>query len=223
MVALVKLSYEISAGAQATYDFDVAVNPSESDVAGRIAMRDVKCEYMLSVSPEQSAQIVHTVKSLKGARYAFALRDYADNYQLTDEVIPHGAAAGVATTVALLGRTWKPTLSVDTSTGAETTTTQSVFERILITDAKQASFVVKVNGAVPSPASWTISNFGRINIPGLTDPDVVTVTGQYLIACCYVDAPSTTTITSSNGTTLHRFSDMRLRQISETELVALTA
>lgn len=217
MVALIKLSYEIASGAQVSYDFDVAVNPSEGDIAGRIAMREVKREYMLSVNPAQSAQIVHSVMALKGARYAFVMRDYADNYQLTDEVLPHTG------TVALLGKTWKPTTFVDTTTGSEVSGSLSVFERILIPDTAETSFAVKVNGSIPSPADWTFSDFGEINIPGLVDGDTVTVTGQYLIPVCYVDAPSTTIITNSNGQTLHRFSDMRLRQIFENELINLTS
>ncbi len=169
---------------------------------------------MLSVSPSQSDQIVHTVMSLRGARYAFVLRDYANNYQLTNEVLPHTG------TVALLGRTWAPTLAVNTTTGAETSGTLSVFERILIPDIKEASFVVKKNG---SPTAYTFSDFGKINIAGLTNPDIVTVTGQYMIPVCIVDAPSTTIITNSNGVTLHKFLDMRLRQIFENELIKLTA
>lgn len=217
MVALVKLSYEIASGAQISYPDDTAVNPSESGISGRLSMRPILREYMLSVSPAQSDQIVHSVMALKGGRYAFVLRDYANNYQLTDEVLPHTG------TVALLGRTWAPTLAVDTSTGLETSGTLSVFERILIPDAKDRAFVVKVNGSVPSPDGHTFSDFGRINIPGLVDGDTVTVTGDYMVPVCFVDAPSTTVITSSGGVTLHRFSDMRFRQIFETELVNLTS
>lgn len=214
MAALVKLSYEIASGAQVSFADDTAVNPSEAGISGRLSMRPILREYMLSVNPDQSDQIVHSVMALRGARYAFVLRDYASNYQLTDEEIPHTG------TVALLGRTWKPTTSVDTTTGAETTGTLSVFERILVPDTAQTSFVVKKNG---SSVSYTFSDFGKVNISGLVDGDAVTVTGQYLVPVCFVDAPSTTVITNSNGTTLHRFSDMRLRQIFENELIALTS
>ena len=214
MVALVKLTNEIVSGAQVTYDFDVQVNPSESDIAGRIVMRPMKREYMLSVNPAQSAQIVHSIMALNGAAYALALRDYADNYQIEDELLPHTG------TVALLGRTWKPSLAVDTETGDETTGTLSGFERILIPDTKNRPFVVTVNG---TPSAWTISNFGRINISGLTDGDAVRATGDYLMAVCAVDAPSTSIITNSNGATIHRFADIRFRQIFENELVELTA
>lgn len=214
MVALIKLSYEIASGAQVSYDFDTTVNPSSGDIAGRISHRPNKREYMLSVNPTQSDQIVHAVMALRGARYTFVMRDYANNYQLTDEVLPHTG------TVALLGRTWAPSLAVDTTTGLETSGTLSVFERILIPDVKQTPLVVKVNDA---ETAYTISDFGKINIAGLVDGNTVTVTGQYLMPVCYVDAPSTTIITNSNGATLHRFSDMRLRQIFENELIKLTA
>lgn len=217
MVALIKLTNEIVSGAQVAYDFDVAVNPSEADNAGRLHMRQIKREYMLSVNPKQSDQIVRSVMALKGAQYAMVLRDYADNYQLEEEELPHTG------TVALLGRTWQPETFVNSETGAETSGTLSVFERILIHDTKDRPFVVKVNGAVPSPASWTFSNFGRINIPGLVDDDTVTVTGDYLMAVCIVDAPTTSIITNSNGETIHRFSDIRFRQVFESELLELTA
>ncbi len=217
MVALIKLSYEIASGAQVSFQDDTQVNPSSSAVSGRISMRPVLREYMLSVNPKQSKQIVHSVMALRGMRYAFAMRDYADNYQLEDEELPHTG------TVALLGRTWQPEIFVDTETGEEDTGSLSVFERILIPDTAERDFVVKVNGSIPSPASWTFSDFGQINIPGLVDGDEVTVTGDYLTAVAYVDAPSTTVITNSNGETIHRFSDMRFRQIPENELIKLTS
>lgn len=222
MVALVKLSYEIASGAQVSYDFDVSVNPSEGDIAGRVAMRPVKREFMLTVSPAQSDQIVHTIMALRGARYAFVVRDYANNYQLTDEVLPHTGE------VALLGRTWAPSLAVDASTGAETTSPVSVFERILVIDTKEAAFIVKKNGVSISglsPAAYSISDFGQITISGLIDADVVTVTGQYLVPVTIVDAPSSTVITKTGtvGTTIHRFSDIRMRQIFENELIKLTS
>ncbi len=223
MAALIKLSYEIASGAQVSFQDDTQVNPSASGVSGRISMRGILREYMLSVNPKQSKQIVQSVMALRGMRYPFAVRDYADNYQLEDEEIPHGSTVGVASTVALLGRTWSPDVFVDTETGEEDSGSLSVFERILIPDTEEREFVVKVNGGIPSPASWTFSDFGRINIPGLIDADTVTVTGDYLMAVCYVDAPSTTVITKGNNEIIHRFSDMRFRQIFETELVKLTS
>jgi hypothetical protein len=202
--SLTRLSYEIASGAQVTYTFDVARNPSESQISGRIAMRPILREYMLSVHTGQSSEMVKIIMALRGARYPLAMRDYADNYQLTDEVIPHTGE------VATIGRTWAP------ATG-----TLSVFERILYPDTTETDFVVKVNDVVsPSPS---FSDFGKITIAGLVDGDVVTVTGQYMIPVCLVDNPSTTIITNSNGTTLHRFSDIRFEQIFENELIALTA
>ncbi len=211
MTDLTRLSYEIAAGAQVSYTFDVAKNPSESGIAGRIAMRPVMREYMLSVGMNQSREMVHIIMAMRGARYPFAMRDYADNYQLTDEVLPHTG------TVALLGRTWKPATP---ASGA-----RSVFERILIPDTTERAFTVKKNGVSiggMSPAAYSITEWGEINISGLSDGDVVTVTGDYLIPVCIVDAPSTTIITSVGGN-LHRFSDIRLEQIFEAELIALTA
>lgn len=207
--SLTRLSYEIASGAQVSYEFDVARNPSESGITGRIALRPIKRNYMLSVAPSQSDEMVEIIMALYGARYPLVLRDYANNYQLTDEVIPHTG------TVATIGRTWAP------ATG-----TLSVFERILYPDTQETAFVVKVNGSSISglsPAAYSFSDFGKINIPALTGGDVVTVTGQYLVPVCVVDAPSTTIITNSNGVTLHRFSDIRLEQIFENELTALTA
>lgn len=201
--SLTRLSYEIASGAQVTYDFDVAVNPSEAGIAGRFAMRPILREYMLSVSPSQSREMVNIIMALNGGRKVLALRDYADNYQLTNEVLPHTG------TVALLGRTWAP------ATGG-----LSVFERILVPDTTERAFVVKVNGV---STAYTFSDFGKINIAGLTNPDTVTATGDYLEPVCIVDSPSTTIITNSNGATIHRFSDIRMRQIFENELINLTA
>lgn len=209
MTALTTLSYEIASGAQVSYDFDVAVNPSEAGIAGRIAMRPVLREYMLSVNLTKSREMVNIIMALRGGRYPLALRDYADNYQLADEVIPHTG------TVALIGKTWAP------ATGS-----LSVFERILVVDTQETPFIVKVNGSSISdlsPAAYSFSDFGQINIPGLVDGDTVTVTGEYMVPVCIVDAPSTTIITNSNGSTIHRFSDVRFRQIFEAELIKLTS
>ncbi len=203
MANLIRLSNEIVSGAQVTFTGDVARNTSEGGISGRIAMRPVKLEYMLSVSPSQSQEMVHIIKALRGQRYPLALRDYADNYILDDEEIAHIGE------IAKIGRTWEP------DTGDF-----SVYERILLIDQSEVEFVVKVNGGIPSPAP-TFDDYGKINIPGLADDDTVTVSGQYLIPVCIVDSPSTTIIKNQNGETLHRFSDIRLEQIFEAELVKL--
>jgi hypothetical protein len=54
MANLIRLSNEIVSGAQVTFVSDVARNPSEGRISGRIAMRPVIREYMLSVAPSQS-------------------------------------------------------------------------------------------------------------------------------------------------------------------------
>ncbi len=200
---LVRLSYEIASGANVSYVDDTSINPSEGGVSGRIEQHGVQREYMLSVSPKQSREMVHTTMVLRRRR-PLALRDYADNYILEDEEIPHTG------TTALIGRTWAP------STGS-----YSEFERILYIDQEETPFVVKVNGGIPSPASWTLEDFGKIEIPGLDDEDVVTVSGHYMIVVCFVDSPSTSIITNGNGETIHRFSDMRFRQVFEAELEKL--
>lgn len=204
MTDLIRLSNDLVSGAQVTFVPDVARNPSEARISGRIAMRPIIREYMLSVYPKHSEEMVKIVMATRGSRYPLSLRDYADNYILDDEEIPH------TDEVALIGRTWEP------ATG-----TLSVFERILLIDESETPFVVKVNGGIPSPALYTFEDFGKINITGLDDEDVVTVSGQYLIPVCIVDSPSTSIITNHNGTTIHRFSDIRLEQIFEAELEKL--
>lgn len=197
MTVIVKLSYEIVSGMQVSYDFDVQRNPSEGGISGRVQMRAVKRTYMMSPGPSQSDTMVALLMACGGSRKPFAIRDTAANYQLTDEEIPHTG------TVALLGRTW--------SVGS-----LSAFERILVPDETERSFVVNKNG---SPVSFTWSDFGKINISGLVDGDNVTVTGDYMVPVCVLDAPSTTIITK----TVHKFSDIRLEQIFEAELIKLMA
>lgn len=206
MANLIRLTNDIASGAMVSFVHDVVRNPSESRISGRIALRPVIREYMLSVAPQHSDEIVKIVMALRGARYPLSLRDYASNYILTDEEIPHTGE------VATIGRTWEP------ATGDF-----SVFERILLIDQTETPFVVKVNGAVPSPANYTFEDYGKINIPNLQANDVVTVSGHYLVPVCIVDQPTTEIITNSNGTTLHRFSDIRLEQIFEAELEAILA
>lgn len=206
MADLIRLSNDLVSGALVSFVHDVVRNPSEGRISGRIALRPVVREYMLSVAPKHSDELVHIVMATRGARYPIALRDYANNYILDDEEIEHEDE------MATIGRTWEP------ATG-----NLSVYERILLIDQSETPFVVKVNGAVPSPANWTFEDYGKINIPGLVDDDVVTVSGHYLIPVCIIDQPTTSIITNSNGSTLHRFSDIRLEQIFEAELEALLA
>ena len=202
---LVRLSYEIVSGAQVSFVDDTSINTSEGGISGRIEQHGIQREYMLSVSPAQSREIVNTIMVTRRRR-PLALRDYAENYILDNEEIPHTG------TTALIGRTWAP------ETGS-----YSQFERILYVDEEETPFVVKVNGGIPSPADWTLTDFGKITIPGLDAEDVVTVSGHYLIPVCFVDSPSTSIIKNSNGETLHRFSDMRFRQVFEAELEKLLA
>jgi hypothetical protein len=208
LTVLPRISNEIASGAQVSYTFDVAKNTSEGGISGRIAMRPIVRNYMISPDFGQSNEMVKMVMATRGARYPMVIRDYANNYQLTDETITHSG------TTATIGRTWAP------STGS-----LSVYERILYVDQTEQTFTVKVNGTPLSlsPAGFTLGDFGRITIPGLVDGDTVTVSGQYCVPVCFVDTPTTTIVLSRSGSTLHQFSDIRLEQIFETELTNLTS
>jgi hypothetical protein len=201
VVAITRLPYSIASGAHVSFLPDVAKNTSQSGISGRLQMRPILRNYMLTVGLDDSDEIVKII--MLGGRSPFGLRDYASNYKLVDQVIPHTG------TVALIGKTWAP------ATGGV-----SVFERILIPDTTETPFVVKVNGI---STAYTFSDFGKVNIAGLTGTDTVTVSGHYLIPVCFVDAPSTSIILDRNGVALHKFDDMRLEQIFETELIRLTA
>lgn len=205
---LVRLPYDIVSGAQVSFTHDVTVNPSEAGIAGRIAYRPIKREFMLSVGPTKSDELMSIVMTM-GQRYPFAIRDYT-SYILDDEEITYTG------TTAFIGKTWAP------ATG-----NLSVFERILYVDQEETPFVVKVNGVTlnTSPAEYTLTDFGRIEIPTLVESPAMTVTvsGHYMVPVCIVDAPATSIITNSSGQTLHRFSDIRLEQIYEAELEKLLA
>ena len=194
---LPKIPYSIAVGAQASFGFDVSKNTGESGVSSRKAMRPILRNYMLTVNPADSDDIMKLVMVVLGSRYPFLMRDYHNNYRLQDEVLPHTADG------ATLGRTW-------------VYGPMSIFERILFIDEAERAFVVKVNGL---QVSYVVSDFGLLAISGgLVDSDVVTVTGDYLVPVCFIDAPSSSAIVNANGVTLHKFSDLRLEQIFEAEV-----
>lgn len=202
MAELIRLSNSIVSGAQVLYAPNVTRNPSEAGVSGRIALAPIKREYTLTISSKESDEMVAIIMALRGTRYPLTLRDYV-NYILEDEEIPHTGE------IATIGKTWAP------ATGDMP---EPYFERILVIDQSETPFVVEVNGEAPSPYSF--EDYGKINIPGLIDDDVVTVSGHYLMAVCLMDAPSTNIIKNKGGL-LHKFADMRFEQIFEPELERL--
>ncbi len=195
----------VSTGMTVDVQFSTAVNESESGVSGRKSLRDIALrQYTLTINPESSyaEEVMAIILACRGARWPVALRDWAGNYKLTaSEQATEGSS-----TIPLY-RTFTPL-----------TGTRSFQQRILILD-DSAAFTVSVNGSPITSGSYSITDPGILVISGgVTSGDTVTVTGQYLIPCVFVEDSLTMTVHAQD---LFSVDNVRLREIPEAELLAL--
>lgn len=192
--------------------FMTNVAESVSGVSGRKSARDIPLRtYTLTINPESALEVLKMVLAHRGARWPVAIRDYFFNYQLTDEpqTISGSSSPDVGYSVKLT-KTWTP------ATGSRT-----FAQRILILDQATVPFTVKRNGTpvAPSPG-FSITDPGILTIPGMAPGDTVTVSGEYLVPCVFVDDALTGTVHIDN---LASIDALHLREIPEAELIALTA
>lgn len=214
-INLAKLPADISVGALVTYTFDTAKNTSEGGISGRKAMRSQAIRnYMVTTLPGTASEEFQKIAlSVLGQRYPFAMRDWT-SYQLDDESQPFSemTVVGGSTHVPLY-KTFEPT------TGAF-----SYQQRILVPDTSDVPMVFELNG---SPNTPTIIDPGIAVVGSVLtgSDDFRIVSGQYLVPVCIVDHPAATIVggRDPNGLVLYQFRDVRLEEILENELVALTS
>jgi hypothetical protein len=209
--ALPKIPNSIAVNATVTFTGDTSVVSSEAGVSGRKSMRPVLREFMVTVNPSESLEVQKIAMASRVQRRPFSVRDYTA-FSFADEILTHDG------TTAEMRRLWAP------SAGPF-----SEYERILIPDESEVTTVVKVNGTPLLRTDWDFADFGKIVLDtpitpsdGLTG-DILTVSGEYLQPVCFVDNPSATILRGPSSRILYQFSDLRLRQIFEAELIALTA
>jgi len=198
---------QVSTEATVEIPFFTAASKSESGVSGRKTIRDFAQRiYTMTVNPDDVAEVIAIILATRGARWPVALRDWAANYSLTDEQ-----------------QSFEADLTINLAKRFEPTTgTRYYKQRVLILDESEVAFSVKVDGSplATSPPGWTITDPGILTIPGMTGSEIVTVTGQYLVPAVFVDDTIPVTIHMDN---LLSIQNMRLEEIGEEELIALTA
>lgn len=190
--------------------FMTAVNESESGVSGRKSQRDIPLRtYTVTINPDDAEEVMAILLANKGARWPLCLRDWAGNYKLTAE--PQTYTLETDTTVANLTKTFTP------STG-----TRTFSQRVLIIDESEITFQIFVNGSpLTSGVTWHITDPGILVIDQLlTSGDILTVTGEYLVPVVFVEDMLTMTVHVDN---MFSIESLRLREIPENELIALTA
>lgn len=198
---------ELSTGMAVDIVFATAVNEAESGVSGRKSTRTIPLRlYTVTVNPDGATEVQSIILANLGARYPLAVKDWANNYQLTDE--PQDWTLTTDTTVTNLKRTFTP------ATGSRT------FEQRVLILNPDVSLQIAVNGSpLTSGTTWNITDPGILVINQLlTSGDVLTVTGQYLVPVVFVD-DSLTMDVHLDG--LFSISQMRLREIPEQELIDL--
>jgi hypothetical protein len=206
-VSITRIPDALAAGATVTYQPDTSKNTSEAGISGRKLMRPILRNYLVTVSPESADEMQAIIMAARGSRYPLAMRDYAA-YKLTAEPAQITADGSQAK----IGKNWVP------ATGP-----LSYFERVLIPDG---TVIVSINGSpVLSGSGWTMADYGILTLSPALNPatDDVVVTCNYLKPVCMLDAPAANIVTVVGGSTLYQFSDIRLEEIFEAELVALTS
>jgi hypothetical protein len=199
----------IAAEAKVDITFDTSVNPSESGISGRKSYRDQAMrKYTVALGPNDAKEIKSVFLAVRGNKWPLCIRDYDDNYQLTNE--PQTHVGGVINLV----RTLTP------ATGSSRTGyTNTYSQRILIVDQRDEAFSVEINGSPATSGTWTLSDPGILTVTGLSSGDVVTVTGEYLIPVCFADDAITITMHSTGA---FEVADVHLNEILEQELTDLT-
>jgi hypothetical protein len=165
--------------------------------------------YTVTINPDDADEVYSMLLASLGARYPIALRDWANNYALTNE--PQTYILETDTTVATLYRTFTPV-----------TGTRSFSQRILLIDQDDVTFSIKVNGSpLTSGVTWSITDPGILVINTLlTSGDILTVSGNYYVPVVFnADMLDMTTLMDGMFT----INDLQLKEIPEDELVALTA
>lgn len=216
-INLAILPASIAVGATVSYTFDTAKNTSEGGVSGRKSMRSqVIRNYMVSIAPSPDAvEFQKILLSVLGQRYPFAMRD-PTSFTLSNEPQTDFTTVGGTTHVRLY-KTFAP------GTGA-----LSYRQRILVPDLPSGSpdnsvpLVFTLNG---SPNTPTILDPGIAVVGSVLSggDDLRIVSGQYMVPVCILDNPSATLERGPLNDILYSFQDVRLEEILENELVALTS
>jgi len=208
MLDIAILPDQLAADADVAITFDTAVNPSESGVSGRKERRlDAIRTYSVGINPDYVAEVQAIFLANLGRRYPLAIKDWANNYSATDEVLEKTITTDQTT--APLRRLYLP------KTGP-----RGYYQRVLVPDERVTPVTIKINGVtVTTGTEWTITDPGIITIYHALDPDdVLTWSGQYLVPVCPIQDALGIRVHHSS---LSGIEDVQFQEILEAELSQL--
>lgn len=210
-MTIAKIPYEVSVGAEVDYTSATSVNEGAGGQSGRRSIRQQTIrQFHLTVMPEESAEVL-AINVTHRRRFPCAVRDWSA-YTITNEILSHTTDSLYA--YAPIRRKIMP------ATGD-----RYLHQRILVPDEVETVFQISVNGIALNRTYWEFADFGIARIPlGLVtfspDDAIITATGRYMIAACFMDESLTVKVHRDG---LISLPDVRLREILEDELIALMA
>ncbi len=207
-MAIARIPYEAAAGAEIDHTSTTVVTESAGGQAGRRSLRQQTIRnFHLTIMPEETQEVIDIFDTHR-RRWPVAIRDWS-NYFLEDEILDGEAAASTMVVGAPLRRKIMP------STGD-----RYLHQRILVPDEAEIPFIIAVDGTPLTRGDWDFDDFGNALIPTGMASGIITATGNYMVAACFVD-DSLTIKVHVDG--LISLPDVRLREILEPEMIALMA
>ncbi len=207
-MTIARIPYEAAAGAEVDHTSVTAVNEGAGGQSGRRRIRQQTIrQFHLTIMPEETPEVI-AIFDTHARRWPVAVRDWAA-YTLENEELDWTTDSLYV--YAPLQRKIMP------ATGD-----RFLHQRILVEDEGEIAMELSVNGTPLNRAYWGFDDFGIAKIPmALVPGDAsITVTGNYMIAACFMD-DSVTNKVHVDG--LVSLPDVRLREILEDELIELMA
>ncbi|MDB5612057.1 MAG: hypothetical protein JWP25_8957 [Bradyrhizobium sp.] len=201
VAGIARLPYAAAVGAEIDITSNTAVNESAGGFSGRLSIRQTPIrQFHLTIGPNEAAE-VKAIHYTHRRRWPVAVRDWGD-YTYTNEILAPGSGPNEFP----LRRKIMPV------TGA-----RFLYQRILIPDEAEVPTVVAVNGTPLIRTAWNFVAAGIVYIPGYSS-GIVTATGRYLVAACFMQDILTAKVFN---TSVINLPDVQLREILEPELLDL--
>jgi hypothetical protein len=196
-----RLPYAAASGAEIDITSNTSVNESAGGISGRLNVRQAPIrQFHLTIGPDEVSE-VKALHYTHRRRWPVAVRDWGD-YSYTDEILAPG----------LTSKQFPLRRKIIPSTGA-----RYFHQRILVPDVAEVPTVVSVAGTPLTGSDWFFVGAGIVYIPGYIT-GIVTASGRYLVAACFMQDVLTAKVLNTNVSNLP---DVQLREILEPELIDL--
>lgn len=212
-MTIAKIPYEAAAGAEVDHTSSTAVNEGAGGQSGRRSIRQQTIrQFHLTIMPEETEEVT-AIYDTHRRRWPVAVRDWAA-YTITQEVFALSTTDGSYAYFPV-------TRKIMPATGS-----RYLHQRILIPDEDETVFALYVDASPINRTYWAFDDFGIAKVPlallggGSPDSHVVTGSGNYMIAACFMDDSLTQKVHVDGLVSLP---DVRLREILEDEMIALMA